>query len=273
MISSLLQERTHFIYFIAALAFATEAQLGFDLDIERVTENNDIKYNVNYCGTWYRILDDLSDFKAARVLGHATRVWKVRELKDKSIDSTLIGKIRVMKDVWIDQNARSEKEILDDIISKINKVHSVATVDRNLVADYFIEILADVLVKTTNSAGEQKGDCTSTIFQGDLPLHESKALSVSQILKTSGNARVASTLQGSSASASGSPIGSFQNPTKEHKVLHFKPLQFKGCTAKQHRRILYAECGEPLGKILSDHKRFLTSLGNVAKGKRCDLTC
>lgn len=254
-ISLLLQDRTHFIHFIAALSIASEYQLGFDPSIERVIEDNRIKYNIKYCGKWYRVLEDLSDFKAGWILGPATRVWKVKELKDKSVDSTLIGRIRVMKDVWIDEDALSEKEILDDIISKINVVNPVATVDPALAADHFIEIMADVRVETTNPSGEQEGDCTSDIFRGILPSRGSRGISVSQLSETAENGMF--------------NISYSQRPYPEASPAHLerKNPQFKGCTAKQHRRILYAEYGKPLHEILCDHEKLFRSLGGIGKGK------
>lgn len=237
---------------MTSLAFATEAQLGFDLSIERVVGRK-TEYNVCCCDKWYRILDDISDFKAAWILGRATRVWKVRELKDRSVDSTVVGDILVMKDVWVDEDARSEKEILDDIISKINLVNPITTVDRSLVFNHFIEIVADVLVETTNSLGLQEGDCTSSIFQGALPSLEYNALPVSRSLAIAVNAQDAIVLQGA---------GSEGNETS-----HLKSLRFKGSTAKQHRRILYAECGEPLDKVVSNHRNFFVSLQDATKGR------
>ena len=66
--------------------------------------------------------DTLADFKASWLLGLAARVWRVRELDDHSVP---MGPNLVLKDVWIDENALSEKEILDDIISKVNTVHNI----------------------------------------------------------------------------------------------------------------------------------------------------
>ncbi|KAK7680260.1 hypothetical protein QCA50_016769 [Cerrena zonata] len=96
-------DRTCLIYFLVSLAFADQADLDFDPTIERVIEDEKIRYKILCAGKWYRVLEPLSDFKAARPLSRATRVWKVQELKDKYIDSSVIGRVLVIKDVRMEK--------------------------------------------------------------------------------------------------------------------------------------------------------------------------
>ncbi|KAK7680258.1 hypothetical protein QCA50_016767 [Cerrena zonata] len=245
-----LQDHMHLVYFLVSLAFATKVELGFDPSIERIKVDNEIKYNIRCGGKWYRVLDTLEDFKAARVLGRATRVWRVREIED---GSTLVGDVLVMKDVWINESARSEKEILDDIILKVNTVHDIGQIEPDFASKYFIQIKQDerVQIEVNN---QLQDDCTSTIVRGHVIPAGVKALPVSQLA-----------LHGSPTHATGPLTDFFQS---ERSQFPHTPLLFKGYTAKQHRRILYAEYGTPLSssEILADHKRFFTSLSQGLVG-------
>lgn len=237
--------------------------LGFDPTIERVIEDREIQYNIHCGKKWYRVLETLSDFKAARCLSRATRVWKVRELKDKTIDSSLVGDILVIKDVWIDENARSEKEILDDIISKINTVHSIGPVS---AYSHFIKIEEDERVCVVVD-GQGQDDCTSSIFRGQALPMQGTFLHISQYVAAFGYARRGTTIPGSPSPASGSATSLIQN--HDNRIIpQNMEYRFKKCTPKQHRRILYAECGVSLNtpEILTDHKIVLKALSHAATG-------
>lgn len=207
--------------------FASYSDLGYDPSIEQVIEHEKIEYNVRCGGKWYRVLEALQDTKAAYVLGPGTRVWKVQELKDRLVDSTLVGDILVMKDMWSDKHAPSEKDILDDIIARVNTVHDIGSVESDFATRYFLGIREDERVQIADHE-RLREDCSSAILRNYVVASDN-ALTVS--------------------------------PNQEIS-------DFKGYTAKQHRRILYVEYAHPLDApdILTDHQLFFTSLRQVTRG-------
>ena len=70
-----------------------------------------------------------------------------------------------MKDVWIDENALSEKEIPDDIISKVNTVHNISELEPDFASKYFVLISRDERVEL-EIGNQLQGDCTTTILRG-----------------------------------------------------------------------------------------------------------
>lgn len=236
------------------------AELGFDPNVERIIERNKIKYNIHYEGARYRILKTLEDRKAAHALGRATRVWKVQKLEG---ESTLVGDILVMKNVWIEEGTRCEKEILDDIISKVNTVNNVGPFEPNFAKNHFILIEQDKRVKI-RICDQLKDDCTSAILRGQVPPPKDTAV----LLVSRKDAINAGLIKDSSNGNSGLFINFPPNPYRIGGQCVLSDPIFEGVTARQHRRILYSEYGVSLYSptILTNHKKFLTSLAQVSKG-------
>lgn len=206
--------------------------------------------------------DTLEDFKASWLLGLATRVWRVRELDDHSVP---MGPNLVLKDVWIDENALSEKEILDDIISKVNTVHNIGELEPDFASKYFVLISRDEQVEL-EIGNQLQGDCTTTILRG-MSFQGVKALPV--FLARQDDPLHRPVVSQSYLAATASLTGSSQIPGNSDNGYTLRsPPELKGYTAKQHRRILYTEFGVPLHSpsILTDHKRFFRSMGQVTRG-------
>ena len=279
------------------MAFASETDLGFDTSIERVSVKvikedkkakggtkrevvkDKITYNIRCNGICYQVLDVLSDYKAGRILGRASRVWKVQQVQDQDDGhSVLVGDVLVMKDVWIDQDSPSEGYILQDIFNKLNMVHPIEGLDpasvQKLFTEHFETTTVDEIVMVGNLNLLQE-DTTKTILRDSaLPTH-ANALRMTPL--PSHDTRRASAIEGSLDRPQSRARGSIPNgiPSTGSKAqksaaitsLTLKPLAF---CAKQHRRILYQDYGQALDndEAVLDHKRWFTSLAKVAAGKK-----
>ena len=278
------------------MAFASETDLGFDTSIERVSVKvikedkkakggtkrevvkDKITYNIRCNGICYQVLDVLSDYKAGRILGRASRVWKVQQVQDQDDGhSVLVGDVLVMKDVWIDQDSPSEGYILQDIFNKLNMVHPIEGLDpasvQKLFTEHFETTTVDEIVMVGNLNLLQE-DTTKTILRDSALPTEAKALRMTPL--PSHNTRKASVIDGSLGPPQyGSPgsipdglplTGGKANKTATKVSVALNPL---ASCAKQHRRILYKDYGQALDndEAVLHHKRWFTSLAKVAAGK------
>ena len=282
------------------MAFASEAELGFDKSIARVYEKVPKKkgnrraedpeaatedratYNIRCGGKWYRVLKTLSDNRAAHILGRATRVWKVQEIQDTLLVDgpqptyTLVGNPLVIKDVWIDRDSKSEGEILEDVISKINKVNPIDEFDvgpeeeevvEKLVGEHFVSIGVDEVVQIGDTAddGSLEDDTTATILHGlGLPM-EANALRMTKAgLETRMHHGYGAPRSVSAQSDLNSGLA--QLNLSEDGLLPLKP---RALVSKQHRRILYSEYGRPLdhAEIMLKHNLYFKSLAKAVTGE------
>lgn len=189
-----------------------------------------------------------------------------------------------MKDVWIDQNSRSEGEILNDIIEKVNTVHPIEGLDREkakeLVAKHFVGIKMDEIVQV-GDFGLSKTDTTATILRdSDLPT-EANALRLAEEKSSSHDPNRTTSTTGSLPQPERGPPGSSSDRTHLHRSManlkisgHPCAVQRGAVSAKQHRRILYADYGQPVDAedVMLNHKKYFNSLSKVAQGEHFGCT-
>jgi hypothetical protein len=102
------------VYFFAALATASYEQLGWDNSVERVlVQNNGISHTIQYRfrvgSKHYQSTKCLADFRANDIVGRATRVWEVVEIRQGSDGNwESFGLPCALKDVWMDAKERQE---------------------------------------------------------------------------------------------------------------------------------------------------------------------
>lgn len=106
------------IQYFYALMYATQEELGYDLSMTRaLDENGEVQYRIKVDDKLYQTIKPLSDFKADVIQGRATRVWEVKEF----VDNELVGEPRALKDFWLDAEAKTEKELWDELAEEAGK--------------------------------------------------------------------------------------------------------------------------------------------------------
>ncbi|KAL5485717.1 hypothetical protein ACEPAI_6758 [Sanghuangporus weigelae] len=156
------------IHVFLSLAFASKTELGWDPTI-RVVDPDASKrvYQIEVDGTWYEVLEVLSDFGADAVISRATRVYKV-----KSLDT---GKTYVLKDVWVEDDRDLEHEIYNKILAAVEKTCGKEI--RKLVASHLLTPFAYWVVPIDG----QKDHTKDVMMRGsDLSFEKSFKLSVSK---------------------------------------------------------------------------------------------
>lgn len=140
------------------MAFATEAELGYDPNVNRVRVDGEHRYNIRVGSKVYQTLEVLTDYRASRCIGQATRVWKVMELGNPEAG------FFALKDTWLGEDARSEQEIQQDIIKNVNKVNNIGDVEDGYADMHFIKIYDDVGVDIDGNL-----DITSSLVMRNTP--------------------------------------------------------------------------------------------------------
>ncbi|KAL0066141.1 hypothetical protein AAF712_006765 [Marasmius tenuissimus] len=108
-----------FIKFLLAVMFGSREQLGWDPTVTRLVGTSKdgskyVFYQYKIDGrTFHTIGNPICDLSAYHLISRATRVWEVEEV-DGEDRSRL-----VLKDVWLYEDAKLEKEILQDLFSKL----------------------------------------------------------------------------------------------------------------------------------------------------------
>ncbi|KAL1672823.1 hypothetical protein EV122DRAFT_223920 [Schizophyllum commune] len=109
-------------------AFATLEELGFDPNIELLRNQTSTypdqprldQYRITVCGEAYITLELLANHAAERGLGKCTRVY--RAYKETDSDASIEPEQRtfyVIKDCWLESCKRTEYEIYEDIMKRI----------------------------------------------------------------------------------------------------------------------------------------------------------
>ncbi|KAK7060738.1 hypothetical protein VNI00_000470 [Paramarasmius palmivorus] len=162
------KEAKKVISFILALGSATLHELGFDLSMERVLSNEKIRYRFWVGGKKYEMTKLVSHSKAKFLLGRVPRVFRVKLVLD---DDSLGDEEFILKDYYIPEDAKTEKEVLDDIYNKINKVNPVEGLSREEFHRYFVQIedCERVQVPATRDRNKLVDDNTSNFLRQPFP--------------------------------------------------------------------------------------------------------
>ena len=141
----------------------------------------------------------------------------------------------------------------------------IGELEPDFASKYVVLISQDEQVEL-EIGNQLQGDCTTTILRG-MSFQGVKALPV--FLARQDDLFHRPVVSQSYLAATASLTGSSQIPGNSDNGYTLRsPPELKGYTAKQHRRILYTEFGVPLHSpsILTDHKRFFRSMGQVTRG-------
>ncbi|KAF9020593.1 hypothetical protein BDZ89DRAFT_1164142 [Hymenopellis radicata] len=111
------------IRFIIFMMFAPLERLGYDPTVVRVRdENKNIQYQFTVGDTKYQTVRCIEEANALYIVTRATRIWAVREL---DADNQPFGEVKVLKDVWLYCNAKSEKDIQDEIFTALRELDEI----------------------------------------------------------------------------------------------------------------------------------------------------
>lgn len=220
-----LQEQLKTAHIFVSLAFALEDQLGYDPTIKRRADGTyDIKVFVR--PSKFRLFHTIalvSDKSTDSVNGPGTRIWTVREVKNK-VD---VGPLLTLKDGWIEEDRQREGDIFQEMLAArpSDKMH------RQAVSKHFLNVLChgDVQIRG-------KADTTDAFLHGaEFPPESSRYSVVSP-------AKVDQTTQ------TGTP-GDHETPGEHHwAALRENMLPTITPVSLAHSRVVYRGLHKPLYK-------------------------
>lgn len=227
-------------------------------------------YDITVNGKIYRTIRVLNDFRAASIIGRATRVWEVYCPNDAQDVDEL--KVYALKDVWIGVNALTEKQIQDDIFHNINKVNQIENLSSK-PEDYkkfFMTLDACEVVRTPS--GEEYSS-KEYLHQQEFP----KFWATYSLRPVSENGphmkKDDGTRNGTrpSGSTSMSNFGSSHSlpPNRSSGFGHTlqAALSQKTYHSKKQCRVVFHEVGIPLSELMhTNQKQFFESCADVMKG-------
>ncbi|KIY44538.1 hypothetical protein FISHEDRAFT_10536, partial [Fistulina hepatica ATCC 64428] len=135
------EDTKSFIHFVLAFAFASPAALGYDPTVRRYycDESRNFFYVFEIVQDeikhYFRTIDILSEYRAARVSGRGTRVFLVQRCSGFN-DTEPFGDKAVLKDFWLDERALPEWTIQADIFHQLLSLVSTGGYKK-----YFMTIL------------------------------------------------------------------------------------------------------------------------------------
>ncbi|TRM63082.1 hypothetical protein BD626DRAFT_32776 [Schizophyllum amplum] len=105
-----------------AFMFASRHDLGFDETVHVVKYQGRSCYGFEVGDRLYRSTCCLFQHNGACLTGRGTRVWEVVRVEDFQSLKQIEEKRCALKDVWLDEDARTEKQILDALFADIDAV-------------------------------------------------------------------------------------------------------------------------------------------------------
>lgn len=114
--------------------FATPQGLGFDLAVQRhyssdakqceyfVFKIEETTKDAKITARYFKMIKCLSGFKSLCITGRTTHVWLVEEVNSVDDHTEKQGEPqRVLKDMWLNAEAKTEKQIQDNIFSDVDR--------------------------------------------------------------------------------------------------------------------------------------------------------
>lgn len=132
------------IRFVLSVAFADEAELGWDPTMQHVVSDDTVQYRIKVHqqdggATAGKVLEIsyltskiIFDYGADTLRGRGTRVFEARQL---DANGKVFGPPVAIKDVWVDEDQQREGDIHAQIISEAD------CTDRTLIKKYFLTVL------------------------------------------------------------------------------------------------------------------------------------
>lgn len=224
---------------MASLAFATPEELGYDPTVIRCYVKGEAGENlIGYrfsldSGNQYETVSSLSSFRSRRILGRATRVWKVRRIKPEP-ESAPDGqeKYYALKDTWLYHDAQSEAQIQADIFSKVNTINEIP---RDEYEDDFKKYFMTIVEEEIVIINQQQDRTREVVMRGHLLDENCNLFPIqgTRLLKPLRTNHISSHF-----SASGAPSGLEAEPAV---IVTYKPLV--------HYREVFDDVGATLDEL------------------------
>ena len=200
-----------------------------------------IQYEIKVGNRTYKTIDILSNFAAHTIVGRATRVLLVRDVKSQEEF--------VLKDVWLAKGRQPEHEVrsnlLDDIQAKLGEPE-MKEVERHL----FTPINHCIVQTQVN--GKAVDDDTDEVIMRKVDLSGVKQFSVMDSIQEKHTVEA---------------VG--QTPhTSEHVNTRATKPNAKGITHRYHYRIVYKEYATPLYEV-NRLSLVMMTLEDLVKGRSC----
>ncbi|THH28515.1 hypothetical protein EUX98_g5678 [Antrodiella citrinella] len=244
------QDQQSFVHFILATSLATHEQLGYDPTVQRLLlPNGELAFDYIVGDHRYRTTKAIVTCPAHRLLGRATRVWRVREIDDAE---KYISEERVLKDYWITEDCKTEKEIQTAIIDAAEIARSDC--QREDLEKYFMIILSDDQVQINDVPDTSTHYLSATGEDVDeflLQLAENGYARPGPLTRDFFNARRAD--DDTFLTPASSPGGC----SVIHAAIIYQPCK--------HRRLVFKEVGTPLHDI-TNHKVLFRCLSQGLQG-------
>jgi len=235
------------------------------------------QYQYTIGGRTYQTFEALSNFRTAAILTRATRIYKVKYV-DVDGEGKDEGKAYAIKDsdVWTRNDAKTEREIQDDILGKINKANTLEGLSEEEEKHRkHMEIKDCEEVQTAES---QARNYTSKVFlHGQLEEFPLTARPLSPDLQLQHDLTARSinvTLSKHTSEESYRPTGarkitgrSSKHSCQDHETS--VPIRSSFCRyeMKKQVRVVFGNIGVPLTKLmLEDQFTFFMASADAAKG-------
>ncbi|TCD60211.1 hypothetical protein EIP91_010547 [Steccherinum ochraceum] len=246
------------IHFLMAVSFASRAELGYDPTVKRVAINNEIAYEYTVVGKQgkkhvFRTVEHaLFSHQSHRILGRATRIWKVREVNAKG---EFISPEHVLKDYWMSQNSKTEGNIQAEILEAARKARAEKGVSSDDISKHFMHILHDTVVRI----GGKQDSSLSYLPNFHMPPETCGTLVLQlNITRNPTKAQI-------SKSHNGSIAGNHPAMTPPSGNGDWPMLAGRYYEHRKHCRLVFEEVGTPLYK-LRNHRTIFKSLSFALDG-------
>ncbi|KAJ3561933.1 hypothetical protein NP233_g9889 [Leucocoprinus birnbaumii] len=117
------QDFKTFVRVFVSFLWATEHEIGFDPTVHRVKLGEEIRYVYQVEQKFFLTQSTIHNPRLLSISGRTTRVWEVVQVAGTTPSQVQEimnnGKTYALKDVWLDENAPTERAILDNIFGRL----------------------------------------------------------------------------------------------------------------------------------------------------------
>ena len=241
-----------------SLAFAERGELGWDPTMRPVIRSdNSYAYRIDVDGETYETRETLSSSSADQLLGHATRVWRVRQLGSDGSESEDAS--FVLKDVWTEDDQEPEHLLLERLLNDVEEKYGAET--RHKLASHLLTPVAHCFVRVNG----EEDHTTNVMMRGYLPTYKEKYRVNVEHLGCDGDDGEDEDDGESGPTTEIGVDGLRRNGLKD--PLHwYNPV--RRIPRLKHYRMLFKEVAEPV-YALRELEDVFTVLSDTAKGLFC----
>ena len=155
------------LHVFLSLAFAGRDELGWDPTMRPVLRSGGgCVYHIDVDGETYETRETLSSSSGEELLGHATRVWRVRRLGSDGSGSEDAS--FVLKDVWIKDDREPEHLLLERLLNDVEEKYG--TEIRNKLTSHLLVPVAHCFVRVNG----EEDHTANVMMRGYLPTYKKK---------------------------------------------------------------------------------------------------